>query len=187
MARSRSPPTTNHSKAQSHVVAVLAGSLALAAVGMLLVSDAFPRLFASTARRFLAALPLTSIALACVAHQRVRWSEPWQLAKAVVLSAAFLFWARQTNSGPTSPGGDVQRSRDRALRDGCFSDDHRPVEACLSTCANSSAFRESRNVPSPGESIMGELWYRPQVASTRLASFITRSSSWPWPTARPCE
>jgi hypothetical protein len=34
MARSQSPPTTKHSKAPPHVLAIVAGSLTLAAVGI---------------------------------------------------------------------------------------------------------------------------------------------------------
>jgi hypothetical protein len=69
------------------------GVLTLISVGVLLVSDMSPRLVPAQGHDFLAALPLVSIALACVAHQAVRRAPRTEWAKTAILALAFLFWA----------------------------------------------------------------------------------------------
>jgi hypothetical protein len=72
---------------------VFLGVLTLAAVGVLLVWDAFPRMFPAGSHDSIAALPLASIAVAYLAYQMAHRPAPKEFAKAAMLSAAFLFWA----------------------------------------------------------------------------------------------
>ena len=72
---------------------VFLGVVTLAAVGVLLVWDAFPRLFPARSHDFLAAFSLAMIALAYLVYQIAQRPEPAELAKAILLAAAFLFWA----------------------------------------------------------------------------------------------
>jgi hypothetical protein len=74
-------------------VYVVLGAIALGTVGLLFVWDAFPRLFPPRAHDLLAAIPLASIALAYLVHQRLRRTGVLEAAKAVALAIAFLFWA----------------------------------------------------------------------------------------------
>jgi hypothetical protein len=69
------------------------GTLTLVSVGLLLSADAWPRLFLSLPRGLLGALPLVLVALAYLAHQSLRRPRPAELAKAISLAVAFLFWA----------------------------------------------------------------------------------------------
>ena len=69
------------------------GVLTLVSLAPLLIWDASPQLFPAAAHDVLAAVPLASIALAYVAYQWVRRVGPLELAKAVMLALAFLFWA----------------------------------------------------------------------------------------------
>jgi hypothetical protein len=69
------------------------GILTLAAVGLLLLWDAWPALFPPRAHDVLGALPLGSIAVAYVVHQAIRRPAPMDLLKAMLLAAAFLLWA----------------------------------------------------------------------------------------------
>src|ERR1035437_1284075 len=72
---------------------VFLGVVTLATVGVLLVWDAFPRLFPARSHDFLAAFSLAMIALAYLVYQIAQRPEPAELAKAILLAAAFLFWA----------------------------------------------------------------------------------------------
>ena len=72
---------------------VVLGVITLATVGVLLVWDAFPRLFPARSHDFLAAFSLAMIALAYLVYQIAQRPEPAELAKAILLAAAFLFWA----------------------------------------------------------------------------------------------
>jgi hypothetical protein len=67
--------------------------LTLAAVGVLLVWDAFPALFPPRAHGVLGALPLFLIALAYLAYQIVRQPGRNELVKGTLLAIAFVFWA----------------------------------------------------------------------------------------------
>jgi hypothetical protein len=69
------------------------GIITLAGVVLLFVQDAAPHLFPPASHDFLAAFSLAMIAIAYLAYQFVRRSAPMELAKAVMLAAAFLFWA----------------------------------------------------------------------------------------------
>jgi uncharacterized membrane protein len=72
---------------------VLLGAVTLADVVVLLVWDAFPGLFPARSHDFLAAFSLALIAVAYLMYQvahRPAWRE---MVKAVMLAAAFLFWA----------------------------------------------------------------------------------------------
>ncbi len=60
---------------------------------VLLVLDAWAGFRESDARRFVSAIPLIAIALACLAFQSTSKPEPLDLLKRLLLSAAFLFWA----------------------------------------------------------------------------------------------
>ncbi len=69
------------------------GLITLAAVALLFVQDAAPGVFPARSHEVLAAFPLAGIALAYLAHQFARRRAPVELAKAILLAAAFLFWA----------------------------------------------------------------------------------------------
>jgi hypothetical protein len=74
-------------------VPVVLGIITLADVLVLFVWDGFPALFPARSHDFLAAFSLALIALAYLIYQaahRPAWRE---LAKAVMLAVAFLFWA----------------------------------------------------------------------------------------------
>jgi hypothetical protein len=59
----------------------------------LLVSDVAPTLFPQPAHDVLAAIPLATIGFAYLIHQRLRGARGSELARAIVLALAFLFWA----------------------------------------------------------------------------------------------
>jgi hypothetical protein len=69
------------------------GVVLMVAVGALLARDAFPAAFPPHAQRLLAALPLTLVAVSYLAYQGLRQPGPRELLKAVLLAAAFIFWA----------------------------------------------------------------------------------------------
>jgi uncharacterized membrane protein len=69
------------------------GILTLADVAVLLVWDADPRLFPVGSHDFLAAFPLAMIAFAYLWYQIAHRPDRAAFAKAVMLAAAFLFWA----------------------------------------------------------------------------------------------
>jgi hypothetical protein len=74
-------------------VPVILGAVVLADVGALFVWDAFPRLFPAGSHHFLASFSLATIAFAYLVYQIARRPAPMEFAKAVMLAAAFLFWA----------------------------------------------------------------------------------------------
>jgi hypothetical protein len=74
-------------------VPVLLAALTLATVAVLLAWDAVPQAFPARAHDLLGALPLGLIAVAYLVHERQRRPRPRELAKAVLLALAFLFWA----------------------------------------------------------------------------------------------
>jgi hypothetical protein len=76
-----------------HAPAVILGIVTLFAAAGLLVQDAMPGLFEATSHNALAASALTAIAIAYLIHQCSRRREPGELLKAILLAAAFLFWA----------------------------------------------------------------------------------------------
>jgi hypothetical protein len=69
------------------------GIVTLADVALLLVWDAAPQLFPPRSHDILAALSLAMIAVAFLAYRVLHRAPFLDLAKAVVLAAAFLFWA----------------------------------------------------------------------------------------------
>lgn len=69
------------------------GAVTLAGVGVLLVWDAAPRLFPAGSHGWIAAFPLALIAVAYLVYQVAHRPPAKELAKAVLLAAAFLFWA----------------------------------------------------------------------------------------------
>jgi hypothetical protein len=74
-------------------VSFVLGLITLAALALLLLWDAAPGWFSPTAHDALAALPLTLIGLAAIAHrlgQRPTWGE---LSRTLLLAAAFFCWA----------------------------------------------------------------------------------------------
>ena len=81
---------------------VLLGIVTLASVGVLFVWDAVPRLFPARSHDFLAAFALTLIAVAYLAYQAAHRPPAKELAKAVMLAVAFLFWAAN-QLWPNSP------------------------------------------------------------------------------------
>jgi hypothetical protein len=80
-------------KSPRRIVPLALGILTLAAVVLLFIEDADPRLFPMGSHEFLAAASLAAIALAYLIFQ---WSQRRtfaDLAKPILLAAAFLFWA----------------------------------------------------------------------------------------------
>jgi hypothetical protein len=69
------------------------GLITLAAVALLLSWDFFPARFPSKAHDMLSALPLALIAVAWLGHRLTRRPTRGELGRAIVLAAAFLFWA----------------------------------------------------------------------------------------------
>jgi hypothetical protein len=69
------------------------GVVLMVVVGALLARDAFPAAFPADVQRLLAALPLVLVALSYLAYQGLRQPGPRELLKAVLLAAAFIFWA----------------------------------------------------------------------------------------------
>ena len=69
------------------------GLVTLITVVLLFVQDTAPRLFPAGSHDFLAAFSLAMIAVAYMAFQLVRRGAFAELARAILLAAAFLFWA----------------------------------------------------------------------------------------------
>ncbi len=69
------------------------GIATLASVVVLFVDDAVPRLFPAWSHDTLAAFSLTAIACAYVVFQLAHRRPAAELVKAILLAAAFLFWA----------------------------------------------------------------------------------------------
>jgi hypothetical protein len=73
--------------------AVCLGVLTLAGVAVLFVWDAAPHLFPAGSHNALGAFPLAMIAVAYLIYQVAHRPSGKELLKAVMLAAAFLFWA----------------------------------------------------------------------------------------------
>jgi hypothetical protein len=73
--------------------AIALGAITLLSSAMLLLHDAAPGIFPARTHDFLAAFSLGFIALAWLLWQQARRSNAKELLKAVLLAAAFLFWA----------------------------------------------------------------------------------------------
>lgn len=79
---------------RSHrLVPLILGAVTLAGVALLLVQDAAPRWFPATSHDLLAAFALAMIAVAYLIYQIAHRPAPMELVKAILLAAAFLFWA----------------------------------------------------------------------------------------------
>jgi len=74
-------------------IPVTLGVLTLVSVGVLLAWDIVPRLFPEKAHDLLAAFPLAMIACAYLIYQAAHRPPPAEFVKAMLLAAAFLFWA----------------------------------------------------------------------------------------------
>ena len=74
-------------------VSLILGVVTLAGVAVLLVWDAFPRMFPARSHDFIAAFPLAMIAIAYLVYQAAHRPSVKEFAKAVMLAVAFLFWA----------------------------------------------------------------------------------------------
>jgi len=72
---------------------LILGVVTLAGVVVLLVWDAFPRLFPAESHDFLAAFSLAMIAVAYLIYQIAHRPAAMELLKALMLAVAFLFWA----------------------------------------------------------------------------------------------
>lgn len=73
-------------------LAVFLGVLTLADVGVLLVWDAYPRVFPARSHDFLAAFSLAAIAIAYLVYQIAHRPPVKEFLKAAMLAVAFLFW-----------------------------------------------------------------------------------------------
>jgi hypothetical protein len=74
-------------------VPVILGVVTLAGVGVLLAWDVLPGLFPANAHNLLAAFPLVMIACAYLVYQVAHRPPMREFAKAILLAAAFCFWA----------------------------------------------------------------------------------------------
>ena len=74
-------------------IPVWLGVVTLAGVVGLLLWDAAPARFPASSHEFLATFCLAMIAVAYIAHQIAMRPVPMEWAKAILLAAAFLFWA----------------------------------------------------------------------------------------------
>jgi hypothetical protein len=72
---------------------LILGAVTLIDVGVLLLQDAVPGLFPALSHGFLAAFSLAMIAFAYLILQFAQRRAAADLAKAILLAAAFLFWA----------------------------------------------------------------------------------------------
>ena len=81
---------------------VILGAMTLADVGVLLVWDARPGIFPARSHDFLGAFSLAMIDVAYLAYQIVHRPPLKELAKAILLAVAFLFWAAN-QLWPASP------------------------------------------------------------------------------------
>jgi len=72
---------------------VILGLITLTGVGVLLAWDAFPRLFPVGSHNLLGAFPLAMIAFAYIVYQIAHRPARMEFIKAIMLAAAFLFWA----------------------------------------------------------------------------------------------
>ena len=69
------------------------GVMTLISLGVLLAWDVNPKFFPARAHGFLAAFPLTMIAIAYLLYQSARRPSAKEFLKAMMLAVAFLFWA----------------------------------------------------------------------------------------------
>ena len=74
-------------------LAAVLGFLTLVSVGVLFLRDAAPHLFPARSHDFLASFSLTTIAIAYLVHQASHRPPLREMAKAILLAVAFLFWA----------------------------------------------------------------------------------------------
>jgi hypothetical protein len=74
-------------------VPVILGGFTLVSIGVLLTWDAFPEYFPFEGHDVLAAFPLAMIALAYLVYQTAHRPPFRELLKAIMLAAAFTFWA----------------------------------------------------------------------------------------------
>jgi hypothetical protein len=75
------------------LIPLFLGMVTLAGVVLLFVWDLAPRLFPAGSHEALAAFSLAMIAFAYVVYQLIHRRPPAELAKGILLAAAFLFWA----------------------------------------------------------------------------------------------
>ena len=80
-------------KRRQRLVPVVLGVLTLASVAVLLIWDDFPQWFPARSHDFLAAFSLATIAFAYLVYQIAHRPARPEFVKALVLAAAFLFWA----------------------------------------------------------------------------------------------
>jgi hypothetical protein len=76
-----------------HRLSIALGILTLLGAGLLLIWDAFPERFPLNAHDYLGAFPLAMIAVAYLTYQSAQRPPFREWIKAVLLAAAFLFWA----------------------------------------------------------------------------------------------
>jgi hypothetical protein len=74
-------------------MSLVLGVLTLVSLTMLLAWNVNPKFFPIRAHGFLAAFPLTMIAIAYLLYQRARRPSTKEFFKAMMLAVAFLFWA----------------------------------------------------------------------------------------------
>jgi hypothetical protein len=75
------------------ILPMLLGVITLGTAAWLLIEDASPRPFSARSHEVLAAFSLAAIACAYLLHQLARRVEPMEMAKSILLAAAFMFWA----------------------------------------------------------------------------------------------
>ena len=75
------------------LISIALGAITLAGVIALFAWDAVPAIFPARSHDFLATFSLAMIAIAYLAYQVAHRPAPLEFAKAILLAAAFLFWA----------------------------------------------------------------------------------------------
>jgi peptidoglycan/LPS O-acetylase OafA/YrhL len=74
-------------------ISLVLGVLTLVSLGVLLAWNVNPKFFPIRAHGFLAAFPLTMIAIAYLLYQTARRPSAKEFLKSMMLAVAFLFWA----------------------------------------------------------------------------------------------
>ena len=87
------PTGTSRRSAPAAFIPAALALITLATVALLLVWDLSPQRFPPKAHDTLAALPLALIAVAWLAHRLALRATRAEMGRAIVLAAAFLFWA----------------------------------------------------------------------------------------------
>jgi hypothetical protein len=133
------------------LVPLVLGVVTLAGVALLFVQDAAPRIFPMGSHEFLAAFSLAMIAVAYLVFQVAHRAAAAELAKAILLAAAFLFWAANQywpNLPQASLFNDIAiglfvldvflviAGWPRAAKDSVFAESNKSTDRCNCNCCD---------------------------------------------------